>query len=105
MRELTRGEFTAKDLRTWNATVLMAQFLAGDDRPATERARERTIRDCYVRVADYLGNTPTVARTSYVDARIVDLYRDGVTVPRSVLPSGSGTCRCTDASSEPCCGC
>jgi len=84
--ELTGGEFTAKDLRTWNATVLMAQLLAAGAPPESERSRERVIRDCYRRVADYLGDTPAVARTSYVNSRIVALFRDGVTVPRHVLP-------------------
>ena len=37
-------------------------------------------------VADYLGNTPTVAKASYVDPRVVDLFHDGVVVPQSVLP-------------------
>lgn len=86
VRDLTGGDFTAKDLRTWNATVLMAQLLAAGPRPTAASARARAITKAYRQVAEYLGNTPTVARVSYVDSRIVDLYRDGVTVPAAVLP-------------------
>ena len=87
IRQVTDGEFTAKDFRTWNATVLMAQLLAFVEPSPSQRQRTRTIRATYARVADYLGNTPSIARTSYVDSRVVDLYNDGVTLPRRVLPT------------------
>jgi DNA topoisomerase-1 len=68
---------TAKDFRTWHATVLAAVTLAtaGTQRSATRR--KRAVAAVMREVADLLGNTPTVARTSYVDPRIVDLYHDG----------------------------
>ncbi len=87
IKGVTRGDFTAKDFRTWNATVLMAQVLALAPPASSEAARRRTISGCYAIVADYLGNTPAIARTSYVDARVVDLYRDGVVLPARVLPT------------------
>ena len=70
------GEFTAKDFRTWNATVLAAVALAAraDDarrtRPASgpSNAAIRT-------VAAYLGNTPAVCRASYVDPRVIDRFQ------------------------------
>jgi DNA topoisomerase IB len=81
LREVAEGEFTAKDFRTWHATVLMAVALAVSERAATSRtARARAIRRAYVEVSEYLGNTPAVCRASYVDPRVVDLYQDGVTV-------------------------
>ncbi len=86
IKDVTRGDFTAKDFRTWNATVLMAQVLAIAGPVEAERARKRTIANSYAVVAEYLGNTPAIARSSYVDSRIVDLYSDGVVLPATVLP-------------------
>jgi DNA topoisomerase IB len=87
LRELFDADVTAKDFRTWNATVLMAQRLALADAPGLSRTRrQRLVAASYRDVADYLGNTPTVAKASYVDPRVVDLFHDGVVVPQSVLP-------------------
>ncbi|WBB81458.1 DNA topoisomerase IB [Micromonospora sp. WMMD882] len=80
LREASGGEMTAKDFRTWHATVLAAVELAaaGEQRGVT--ARRRAVAAVMREVAELLGNTPTVARTSYVDPRVVDLYHDGVRV-------------------------
>ncbi len=79
------GEFTAKDFRTWNATVLAAVALAADHAPAKSKAaRERRVRAAIKTVASYLGNTPAVARASYVDPRVIDRFHAGVTIS---LPS------------------
>jgi DNA topoisomerase I len=86
VREVTAGDFSAKDFRTWNSTVLMAQALAvSDGAPDSPTARRRAVTRAVQEVAVYLGNTPAVARRSYVDPRVVDLYLDGVTVDASVL--------------------
>ena len=86
IREVTGGDFSAKDFRTWNATVLMAQALAvSQDAPASDSARRRAVVRAVREVAAYLGNTPAVARRSYVDPRIIDLYLDGVTVDPGVI--------------------
>jgi len=77
----SRSEFTAKDFRTWNATVLAAVALA--DPAAAEQtkgARERRVRGAIKTVAAYLGNTPAVCRASYVDPRVIDRYEAGVTI-------------------------
>jgi DNA topoisomerase IB len=80
------GEFTAKDFRTWNATVLAAVALAGDAPPAkTKAARERRVGAAVKTVSAYLGNTPAVARASYVDPRVIDRFHAGATI---TLPSG-----------------
>ncbi len=108
VREVTRGDHTAKDFRTWNATVLMAQALAVSTRAdASPTARKRAVTRAVREVADYLGNTPTVARGSYIDARIIDLYLDGVTIdPLSWSAGWTATaCPSTAQSNEPCCGC
>jgi DNA topoisomerase I len=86
VRQVTDGDFTAKDFRTWNATVLMAQALAVSAAvPESAAARRRAIVRAVQEVAGYLGNTPAVARRSYIDPRVVDLYADGVTVDDAVL--------------------
>jgi DNA topoisomerase-1 len=84
-----RGDFTAKDFRTWNATVLAAVALAEreDERPAAP-ARERHVRAAVKTVAAYLGNTPAVCRASYVDPRVIDRYRDGTTIEGALRGSG-----------------
>ena len=88
LRELLGEGASAKDFRTWNATVLMAQRLGLTDVPgASPRTRMTLVRAAYRDVADYLGNTPAVARSSYVDPRIVDLFQSGTTLPRDVLPT------------------
>jgi DNA topoisomerase I len=72
------SEFSAKDFRTWTATILAAVALAGEEDADTERrsAVVRVVR----RVASVLGNTPAVARGSYVDPRVIERYEDGETV-------------------------
>ncbi|MFC4147163.1 DNA topoisomerase IB [Micromonospora mangrovi] len=81
LRDASGGEMTAKDFRTWHATVLAATELAtlGPQRSAT--ARKRAVAAVMRSVSELLGNTPTVARTSYVDPRVVDLYHDGSLAP------------------------
>ena len=71
---------SAKDFRTWHATVLMAAVLAREPVPAGRRGRDRAVRSGYVEVSEALGNTPAVCKASYVDPRVVDLYHDGTVV-------------------------
>jgi DNA topoisomerase IB len=75
------GDFSAKDFRTWNASVLAAVALAVDGTDAATRpAREQAIRAAVKTVAAYLGNTPAVCRASYIDPRVFDRYRAGTTI-------------------------
>lgn len=80
LTELFGGEFTAKDFRTWHATVLFATTLAGSPRDDTAAARKRTVRGAVGAVAAYLGNTPAVARASYIDPRILDRWEAGESI-------------------------
>jgi DNA topoisomerase IB len=74
-------EFSAKDFRTWNATVLAAVSLAGAAAQAPSKTgRKRAIKASVRDVADVLGNTPAVARKSYIDPRVFDRYLSGWTV-------------------------
>ncbi|MCM0638665.1 DNA topoisomerase IB [Cellulomonas wangsupingiae] len=75
------GEATPKDFRTWHATVLAARGLADVGRPpASERGRRRVVKSVVTDVAEELGNTPTVARASYIDPRVLELWERGVTI-------------------------
>jgi DNA topoisomerase IB len=80
LKEISGAEITAKDFRTWNATVLMAATLAEAAPPTSRTARKKTVRAAYVRVSEQLGNTPAVCKASYVDPRVVDRYEHGETV-------------------------
>jgi DNA topoisomerase-1 len=85
LRVTTGGDMTAKDFRTWHATVIAATALAATDEPGdTKLSRRRAVRKAMVEVSDYLGNTPAIAKASYVDPRVVDLYEDGVTIQAAV---------------------
>jgi len=74
-------QFSAKDFRTWNATVMAAVSLAADGRGATTKtARKRAIDGSVRAVATLLGNTPAVARRAYIDPRVFDRYLSGWTI-------------------------
>nr|WP_241744548.1 DNA topoisomerase IB [Cellulosimicrobium arenosum] len=72
---------TPKDFRTWHATVLAARALADAGAPpSSERARRRVVAGIVKDVAEELGNTPAVARSSYIDPRLFDLWERGETI-------------------------
>jgi DNA topoisomerase I len=80
------GDFSAKDFRTWSGTVLAAVALAvsgpaAGSKTSRKRAKSRAVQE----VARYLGNTPTVARGSYIDPRVFDRFDGGLTIA-GVLP-------------------
>jgi DNA topoisomerase IB len=81
LKAATSLDISAKDFRTWGATVLAAVGL-GVTEPShmTKHARKRAIVRAVKEVAFYLGNTPAIARSSYIDPRVFDRYRDGQTV-------------------------
>src|SRR5215467_5229537 len=88
------GHFTAKEFRTWNATVLMALLLANADPAPTARSRKGAVTAAVRRVADWLGDTPAVARGSYIDPRVINRYSsDGqlAGIPRlpALLPAAA----------------
>jgi DNA topoisomerase IB len=83
LREVSGIDISAKDFRTWNGTVLAAVVLAVDELEAAGRsatARRRAVGRAMREVSEYLGNTPAVAKASYVDPRVVDLFSDGITI-------------------------
>lgn len=85
LRTVVGMEASAKDFRTWHATVLAAVALAVSElAPDSPTARRRAISRAVTEVADYLGNTPAVCRRSYIDHRVIDRYMDGETVSRAL---------------------
>ena len=88
------GHFTAKEFRTWNATVLMALLLAAAEPPATDRGASRVINASIRGVADWLGDTPAVARSAYIDPRLIGRFQAdrrlaAIPVRPAVLPAGT----------------
>jgi DNA topoisomerase I len=76
------GEVSAKDFRTWHGTVIAEVSLAGAvEKSRSVSARKRAVSSAMKEVSQYLGNTPAVARKSYVDPRVIDLFHEGVTIP------------------------
>jgi DNA topoisomerase IB len=88
VKEVLGEEYSAKDFRTWRGTVIAAAALSSSD-ASTKTARKKSVAAAMREVAEHLGNTPAVARSSYVDPRVVDLFGDGVVVAgghRAVAP-------------------
>ena len=80
IHEIMGEAYSAKDFRTWAGTSLAALALdeigPGDD----EKVSEKNVRDVVERVAERLGNTPSIARASYIDPRVIESYLDGRTL-------------------------
>jgi DNA topoisomerase I len=88
VREVTGCEATAKDFRTWHATVLAAAALAASKEPGkTTASRKRAVAAAMREVGEYLGNTATIARNSYVDPAVIDAYEEGRTIRLSDDPA------------------
>jgi DNA topoisomerase-1 len=85
LKQVMGGDYSAKDFRTWNATVLAAVELASTGSEArTKTARKRAATEATKRVAAYLSNTPAVCRRAYIDPRVFDRYDSGETIGASL---------------------
>ncbi len=80
LRQISGREMTAKDFRTWHGTVKAAAELAEIGPQKTAAQRKKAVAHAMKEVADLLGNTPAVARASYVDPRVVERYERGEVV-------------------------
>jgi DNA topoisomerase-1 len=80
IQEYLGEEFTAKDFRTWGGTLLAAVAFAEHGVAETETSAKRTIAAVMRTVGERLGNTPAVARSSYVSPAVIDQYLDGRTI-------------------------
>jgi DNA topoisomerase IB len=86
------GDYSAKDFRTWNATVLAAVELASNGHEATTKtSRKRAATAATERVAAYLNNTPAVCRAAYIDPRVFDRYDSGETIRASLKRMVAGS--------------
>jgi DNA topoisomerase-1 len=80
VREFLGDDFTAKDFRTWGGTLVAAVALAEHGPAESETEAKRVVAAVMRRVAERLGNTPAVARSSYVSPAVVEQYMDGRTI-------------------------
>jgi DNA topoisomerase-1 len=81
LKDATGDDFSAKDFRTWAATMLAAIGLAVSGEVAdTKTGRKRAVVRAIKEVSHYLGNTPAVCRASYIDPRVIDAYNGGRTI-------------------------
>jgi DNA topoisomerase I len=80
IRQYMGEEFTAKDFRTWGGTLLAAIALAEKGGPETEAEGKRQVAAVARIVGDKLGNTPAVARSSYISPAVIEQYLDGRTI-------------------------
>jgi DNA topoisomerase IB len=84
IRELFDLEVTAKDFRTWHATVHVAMAVASAEPVTSKRARTKVVREAIVGASELLGNTPTVCRSSYVNPQVIDLYESDTTIAEAL---------------------
>ncbi|MEX2458814.1 MAG: DNA topoisomerase IB [Actinomycetota bacterium] len=90
IKDLSGGEFTAKDFRTWSATVLAAVALGVSSHAGSRTARNLAVVRAVKEVALYLGNTPAVCRASYIDPRVIDAFLGGTTIRGDLDRLGEG---------------
>lgn len=76
LREIAGGELTAKDFRTWHATIAALELLAAN-RFASATEAKRQANEAIAAIARRLGNTPAVCRKSYVHPAVVDAFLAG----------------------------
>jgi DNA topoisomerase-1 len=87
-KELVGDAYSIKDLRTWHGTVLAAAAFADADPAVSQRVARRVEAAVMREVAEELGNTPAVARGSYVDPRVVTGYQQGLTIAAAARRAG-----------------
>jgi DNA topoisomerase IB len=87
-KELVGDDYSVKDLRTWHGTVLAAAAFADADPAVSQRVAKRVEAAVMREVAEELGNTPAVARGSYVDPRVVTGYRQGQSIAAATRRAG-----------------
>lgn len=93
VKERTGGDFTAKDFRTLHGTIAAATSLARQGPASTKTGRKKAVAQAMRDAAEVLGNTPAIARSSYVDPRVVDCYAHGNTINPKRLVSAEAELR------------
>jgi DNA topoisomerase-1 len=82
IHEVSGGPFTAKDYRTWAATLGAALLLSSMEHPGTERGCKKVVKQMLDVVAAKLGHTPTVCRSSYIHPRVIEDFNADQLAPR-----------------------
>jgi DNA topoisomerase-1 len=90
IKDISGSDFTAKDFRTWNGTVLAMRFLRVCEKPTSTTAGKRQVSTAIKSVAHELGNTPAVARKAYVHPVVVNAYLEGYLEPNAELKPSDG---------------
>lgn len=83
IRARTGGDFTAKDFRTLHGTIVAARALSRLGAGTSDSQRRKRMTEAVAETAEALGNTPAIARNSYIDPRVFDRYRAGVLIDRA----------------------
>lgn len=91
LKEHMGEEYTAKDFRTWGGTMEMTARLAHEERPETVKDRKKIVTAAVKQVAKLLGNTPAVARNSYIDPRIIEAYESSTVLADTASEIGKET--------------
>lgn len=99
LREATGLQCSAKDFRTWAGTVLAAIHLSAEEEATSLTARRKAIVRAVDRVAERLGNTRAVSRSSYIHPGVIEAYLEGETIKpgASVRHDGAACCRLPEA--------
>jgi DNA topoisomerase-1 len=90
LREITGGDFTAKDFRTWAGTVLAAMALREVDKFDNQAQAKKNITRAIEHVAERLGNTPTICKKCYVHPFVLDSYMDGTLLAQAAVARARG---------------
>jgi DNA topoisomerase I len=89
LREITGGDITAKNFRTWAGTMLMARYLSASDPFTSATQAKRVMSAAVKKVAAALGNTAAVCRKSYIHPTIANAYLSGAFALEVMQESGS----------------
>ena len=100
LKAATGPEFSSKDFRTWGGTLLAALDLAELGPAEEERERKRRLVRAIKHVAEHLGNTPSVCRSSYIHPKVINAYCEGKTIAE-FEPRRSRQIRMSQAEWEP----
>ena len=96
LRQISGNDFTAKDFRTWNGTVLALHYLRACELPSSASAGKLLVTGAIRRVAQDLGNTPAVCRKAYVHPVVLNAYLTGILAPDAAAPGVKPAAGLTD---------
>ena len=85
LKSITDPQFSSKDFRTWGGTLLAAVELAEIGAAADEAVIKKNLVNAVKRVAEELGNTPAVCRSSYIHPTVLESYASGTTLEHFTL--------------------